>query len=57
MISKAVLDGNQISPEEQQRSESAETLLDPQRSRGYGTPRGSRFLSGSGIVKVYFWSK
>lgn len=57
MISKAVLDGNQISPEEQQRSESAEMLLDPQRSRGYGTPRGSRFLSGSGIVKVYFWSK
>lgn len=57
MISKAVPDKNQISPEEQQRSEFAEMLLDPQRPRGDGTPRDSGLLSGSGSVMVYFWSK
>lgn len=57
MISKAVPDKNQISPEEQQRSEFAEMLLDPQRPRGYGTPRDSGLLGGSGSVMVYFWSK
>lgn len=58
MISKAVPDENQISPEEQQRSEFVEMLLDPQRPmRGYGTPRDSGLLGGSGSVMVYFWSK